>query len=132
MSDNAPGDTEIASLLGPAKALWDQLIEDLAADLEVTGQEWRRYSAKAAWSLRLKRGERVVVYLLPLEGGFAASFALGGKAMEEARASRFPKSMASAIAEAKKYPEGWAVRLEVRNGSAVTAVKRLAQIKIQY
>jgi len=132
MPVDAPADAEIASFLGPAKALWDQLLEDLDAELNVNGQEWRRCSAKAGWLLRLKRGQRAIVYLLPLEGGFTASFALGGKAMEAARKSRLPKSMAPAIAEAKKYPEGWAVRMEVRNRSAAAAVKRLARIKIQY
>jgi len=60
-----------------------------------------------------------------------ASFALGDKAIQAARASKFPKHVMKIIAEAKKYAEGTAVRIVVNGSEDVAAVKSLARIKLE-
>ena len=60
-----PAEADLESALGPAKALWDQLLAALASDLDVTTREWNSYSRKAGWAMRLKRGARAIVYLSP-------------------------------------------------------------------
>lgn len=126
-----PAEADLESALGPAKVLWDRLLDGLAANLEVTTREWHSYSRKAGWALRLKRGSRAIVYLSPSEGCFTASFALGGKAVEAARSSRLPQRVLRVIEEAPKYAEGTAVRLEVRKQADVDPVQILARIKIR-
>lgn len=75
-----PTESELTAALGrPARALWDQLRSDLKKH-EVSGEEWNSSSRKAGWALRLKRGQRNIVYLSPNRGGFTASFALGERA----------------------------------------------------
>ncbi len=126
-----PAGGDLESALGPAMVLWDQLLAGLAGELGVTTSEWHSYSRKAGWTLRLKRGSRAIVYLSPAQGCFTASFALGGKAIEAARESRFPKRVLQVIEEAPKYPEGTAVRWEVKREADVAVVKRLAELKIR-
>ena len=86
-----PTGAELAEALGdPAKALWDKLASELAAEHGVTVPEWHSYSRKAGWALRLKRKDRAIVYLTPSRGAFMASFALGEKAAKAARESGVP------------------------------------------
>ena len=82
----APTEAEVAAVLGPAWSAWDQLLSDLARKQGVKDREWKCYSAKAGWSLRLKRKKRTIVWLAPCVGSFRAAFILGGKALQSLRA----------------------------------------------
>jgi hypothetical protein len=126
-----PTDAELSAALGPARLLWDQLLDDLAEELKVTLREWNSYSKKAGWSLRVRYGERVILYLAPFQGSFRASFALGDKAVQAAKASGLPKPMLKIIESAKKYAEGTAVRIDVDNVEDIHVVKKLAKAKLE-
>ena len=126
-----PTAEELAAELGSAMALWDQLVTGMAEEHGAVGQEWNSYSRKAGWALRLKKGERNIVYLSPSHGSFMASFALGDKAMQAARASKFPPPVIKILNEARRYAEGTAVRIEVRAAKDVGIVKKLAAIKLE-
>lgn len=128
----APTDKELSAALGPAKQLWDRLLSELADESDVSGHEWNSYSAKAGWSLRVQRGDRIIVYLSPLAGSFRASFALGDKALKEALASDLPAPVTKLIKNAKKYAEGTAVRIEVTAPEDLLTVKKLAQAKLKH
>jgi hypothetical protein len=125
-----PTDEELTAALGPAKTAWDQLIDDLADECGVVGQQWNSYSRKAGWSLRLKREQRNIVYLSPHRGCFLVSFALGDKAVQAAQQSKLPPRVIKIINEAKRYAEGTGVRLEVKSPKDIEAVKKLAAIKL--
>ena len=124
-----PADREVNAALGPAKPLWNQLVAELTADHKLT-REWNSYSIKAGWSLRLKHEQRNILYLSPSRGGFMASFALGDKAIQAARASDLPSQVLKAIVGARKYAEGTAVRIEVKGTEDLAAVKKLVEIKL--
>jgi len=126
-----PTDDDLAAELGrSAKALWDRLLASLAEQHDIVTQEWNSYSPKAGWSLRLKRGKRAILYLSPCRGCFRASFALGGKAVEAARASGLPARVIEVIDSARRYAEGTGVRIEVNGRADVAVVLKLAAIKL--
>ena len=77
-----PTDEELSTELGAARALWDELITELALPI----QEWNSYSPKAGWSLKLKLKKRTILYLAPCHGKFRVAFVLGAKAVEIGRA----------------------------------------------
>ena len=138
MLDNAflgrpskPTNTELATALGPANTLWVRLVADLAEDSNVNVQEWKSTSKKYGRSLRLKLKQRTIVYLSPHCGCFTASFVLGDKALAAARVAGLPASVIKDIAEAKRYPEGTGLRLEVKAAKDLVIVKKLAQIKLE-
>jgi hypothetical protein len=126
-----PTEADLRAELGAHKALWDELVSGLAREYKLA-VEWNSYSKKAGWSLRLKRGERNIVYLAPFRGCFRASFALGDKAVAAARESGLPKRVVKIIGEAKKYAEGTAVRVDVNGPEDVAVVKTLAAIKLDH
>ncbi|MBZ5582050.1 MAG: DUF3788 domain-containing protein [Acidobacteriia bacterium] len=127
-----PTEAELSAQLGRAKTLWDSLVDDLAGEVGADLREWKSSSRKTGWLLRLKRGERAIVYLSPCRGCFVASFALGDRAMQAAREAGLPKQVLSVLAEAKRYAEGTGVRLEVRTARDAESVKKLAAIKVAH
>lgn len=126
-----PTESELKAELGASKALWDELVNGMAKEHKLT-REWNSYSKKAGWALRLKRGERNIVYLSPSRGCFRASFALGDKAVRAALASGLPKPVTKLIQEAKRYAEGTAVRIDVNRPEDIAIVKQLAAIKLDH
>ena len=127
-----PTAAELTAALGPAKALWDQLLAGLADELNLTVQEWNSYSRKAGWSLRLKLKDRNILYLTPCQGCFFVSFALGDKAVQAARQSGLPQSVTKIIDEAKRYVEGTGVRIEMKKPKDIEIAKKLAAIKLAH
>jgi len=127
-----PADSGLAKALGPAKKRWDRLVTDLAQKHEVTEREWKSYSKKSGWTLRLKRKGRAIVYLSPYRGSFLAAFALGDRAVAAARESNLPEEILKIIAESRRYVEGTAVRIEVRRAQDVKAVEALSVIKLSH
>ena len=105
---------------------WDTLLAQLESECGAGTREWHQYSKKAAPSLRVKRGERTIVYLLPGEDGFTASFAMGAKALTLAREA----GLGQYLEGARKYAEGTAVRVMVRGMEEVAVVVALARAKI--
>jgi hypothetical protein len=71
------------------------------------------------------------VYLTPCEKHFIAGFALGEKAVQAAEAAGLPKRVLEIIHDSKKYAEGRAVRLDIRNKSDRDVVLRLVSIKAE-
>jgi hypothetical protein len=126
-----PTNDELTAALGPTKALWDQLIADLAAECNAGIQEWKSYSPKYGWSLRLKHKKRTIVYLAPYRGCFGVAFILGDRAVQAARQSKLPRRVLTIIDDAPRYPEGTGVRLEVKKSGDIAAVKKLAAIKME-
>src|SRR3954468_4698174 len=119
----APSDAELAAELGAAYTFWEQLRSAAALP-----GEWNSYSKKAGWSMRLKKKDRNIVYLIPGEGGFDVSFALGDRAVAAAK----ERGLAKIVDGAKRYAEGTAVRLAVKGPKDIATVKKLIEIKLEF
>jgi len=124
-----PTAEEIAAALGKTAELWTQLIEWLA-EQGANVQEWKAYSSKSGWSLRLKVKKRNIVYLSPCAGYFLIGFIFGDKAVAAARQSNLSKSTLKLIDEAPRYPEGTGLRLTVKAAKDLAPIRKLALIKL--
>ena len=125
-----PTETELGDALGPAGAVWDELLAKLAREHAADVHEWKCHSPKWGWSLRILRKKRTIVWLSPSTGCFEVLFILGERAMQAARAAKLPKAVAQTLATAPKYPEGTGVRLAVKSPRSLGALKQLAAIKV--
>ena len=120
----------LASVLGPAMDLWDELAAALASEYPPLTEKWGHSGKKWGWSLALKQKRRTVVYLTPSESFFYAGFALGDKAVAAARQSALAPGVLEVIDAARKYAEGRAVRLEVDTKEDVGDVLAIAAAKM--
>jgi hypothetical protein len=125
-----PTDPDLAAALGEVKSLWDQVVVDMARDLELADREWKSYGSKHGWAMRLKRGKRNIVHLAPGRGCFMVLFILGDRAVSAARASRLSRAATKLIDEAPRYPEGTGIRLEVKRQRDIPLIRKLATIKL--
>ena len=125
-----PKDDDLAIMLGSTFVFWNELKRLIASRFTPLSIEWGFTSNKTGWGLRLKREKRTILYMIPCEGYFVASFALGEKAVKAARETDLPISVLEVIDAAKKYAEGRGVRLEVRSVEDVRNVAKLAVVKM--
>ena len=127
-----PTDEDLRAVLGKAHGAWVRLIEIVADRIPPITQVWGFTSAKAGWGLRLRRKERVILYMTPRHGQFLVSFALGEKAVEAAHSTRLPNAVLEAIDAAPRYAEGRGVRFEVRHNREIPSLAALARIKHEH
>ena len=127
-----PQDGELAEALGRTSNLWRRLKALLASEYEPLTETWKFSGQNWGWSLQLKEKKRTVLYLTPCRGYFIAGFALGEKAVKAAHQRDLPVSVLDMIDSARRYMEGRAVRLEVRNSKDVGIVEKLATIKMAH
>jgi hypothetical protein len=124
-----PTPEELHAALGSACSVWNQLV-DWIAEHGAADQEWKSYSPKAGWALRLQRKKRNIVYLAPCDGCFRVAYILGDKAVAAARAANPSEKVLQLLDEATRYPEGTGVRILVKTSEDLDAVRQLALIKM--
>lgn len=125
-----PSNKQVIMKLGSAAGTWKELI-DWLKEQGITCTEWKSSSPKYGWSLPAVLKTRRIVYLVPCEGCFRASFALGDRAIIAASASDLPAAVLKEIAGAKRYAEGTGVRLIVRKPEDLASVRKLVEIKLE-
>jgi hypothetical protein len=124
-----PGEDALRGVLDDAHAPWMRLIELVGHRVDSLSTAWGFTSASTGWGLRLKRGDRILVYMTPGQGRFLVSFALGEKAVAAAHVAGPPATVLQAIEDAPRYAEGRGVRFEVRRMCDVAPLAVLAQVK---
>jgi hypothetical protein len=127
-----PSADELDSALGSSATVWEQFVDWIAKEHAITVQEWKCYSAKFGWSLRLKLKKRTIVYLSPCDGCFRVLFILGDRAIEATNQIDLPPDVVAAISQAPKYPEGTGIRLMVNRASDLIAIRKLVAIKLAH
>jgi hypothetical protein len=124
--DRPPSPAQVRRSLGPAFAAWEALLDPGRGRTT----EWKRYSKKDPWSLRVFEGKRTVLWLRPLEGELRATVIVGGKAVAAGLAGRLSQRLKKDLREAPAYPEGRAVRLRMKSAARVRDVERLVDLKL--
>ncbi len=127
-----PDVSDLKKTLGRSAVHWDDLITHIAAKYAPVDETWNFAGAKWGWSLRLKQKRRTILYMTPCRGHFLVGFALGEKAVTATRGSDLPRSTLKIIDEARKYAEGRAVRIEVKNRNSLAIAKKLAAVKMEH
>jgi len=127
-----PSDDALRSALAGTAGLWLELIEQLGVDFAPLAFVWGFTSKSTGWSLRVKRGERNILYMTPCEGHFLVSIGLGERAAAAARKSELREAILPLIEAAPKYAEGRGIRFEVHGGQPekVAVAVVLAGLKI--
>jgi len=125
-----PTEERLAETVGPGIGLWRSLVARVSEAHAPIREYWGFPGKKYGWSLALKRRKRGVVYLLPVEGGFRASTALGEKAVAAALQADLPAKTVRAIEQADRFAEGRAFRAEIESEADIDAVMAVLGFKM--
>jgi hypothetical protein len=125
-----PQDSDLARVLGKAKSHWDALTDHASTASPDAQPEWKHYGKRSGWVFVLRGKRSNLLYLIPHEKQFNASFAFGEAAFQAALESDLPAKVIAMVRESPKYPEGRAIRMAVASAADVKVVKRLLSIKL--
>ena len=121
-----PSSRELATLLGRSHAAFLALTQRGSAFT----CEWKRYSKKSPWVLKVSQGDRTLLYATPMADAFEATVVLGERAAQAALAGRVSKTLHASIQAAKPYVEGRPVRVMVKGKADLAGVEQLVAVKL--
>ncbi|HVP10106.1 MAG TPA: DUF3788 family protein [Phycisphaerae bacterium] len=125
-----PAAGDLTRAFGKAKRHWDDLAGHISSLGPAAKPEWKHYGKRSGWVYVLRGKKNNLLYLIPHEKHFVASFAFGEKAVRAALESDLPAPVVEMVRQSPKYPEGRAVRLKVTSAADVKIAKRLLAIKL--
>jgi hypothetical protein len=138
MEDNAfndksvvPDERTLLSTLGDMGEIWLELRRYVQSNYGPAIEEWKYYGSKSGWTMKLLSPGKNLFFFTALKGGFRLSFVFGDRAVEAILRSDLPKNIIDEVANAKKYPEGKGLRVEVKDRRAAAAVRELIRIKAE-
>lgn len=128
-SSRQPTAAGLRKVLGASEPLWLELIAHAAGAYPPVSEAWSFAGAKFGWSLRIKRADRVLLYMTPQDSCFFVGVVLGEKAVAAAHGAELPEPVLQLIDGAPKYAEGRGIRVQVASRADLTMVRHLLDLK---
>jgi hypothetical protein len=121
-----PSALELRRLLGRRYALFERV----ARPRPGVTWEWRCYKKGMSPLLKVIDGKRTLYYVRPEAQSVRVSFLITRRAHDAALAGRLRPRVRGALRSAQEFPEGLAVRLELRRLAEAADVEALLAIKL--
>lgn len=122
-----PDEQKLKKALGVLYPAYREIL-DLAKDFD---HEWKYYGRKIGWQLKTSRKGKSLFWLTPLEQSFMISFAVRESEKEALLHSTLPDTVKAELKAAKKYPEGYPLRLTIAKGSETKTARTAIDILIE-
>jgi hypothetical protein len=126
--DRIPAADSLSESLQDLFPVWQEVAAYALSASKGSGEEWN-YS-KLGWNYRIKGKKSVIIYMMPCEKYFIASFVLGKKATEQVLSGTVSESIKATIRNAKVYREGRGFRITVADQKIASDIKILIDIKL--
>ncbi len=91
--------------------------------IEAYSREWKFYGPKIGWQLKVTQKGKALFYLTPQDGSFRLGFAVRDKEKEVLLNSKLSAKAKEELAGAKRYLEGYPLRLKVKKESDMREVR---------
>lgn len=125
-----PEENELLDAFGPAAKYWKELKKHLKEEYGPVIEEWKFYSKKSGWTLKILKKKRNLFFFTPAKGFFKIAFVFGDKAVAVVEKSDLPEEIITTLKNARKYMEGRGLQIEVNGTEDIENVKKLVEIKI--
>jgi hypothetical protein len=119
-----PDETTLKKSLGELYSGYKEILE-LTEDFD---HEWKYYGKKHGWQLKVLRKRKALLYLIPQEKSFRIGCAARENERERLLNSSLPPKTKEELATAKKYPEGYPLRLEIKTKTDMRAVRVVIEV----
>ena len=128
---NEPRMEDLQIPLGSTYHLFEQIYEYLVDRYEDIRPEWKHYGKKMGWQLKLFKGKRNIMFVVPFERSFIVYFSFGDKAVQQVIESNLPDEIKNELQNAKKYIEGRGINLSItKDCENVDNIIKLIEIKL--
>ena len=107
---------------------YNKLISYLENEYDPLTNEWKFYSKKAGWALRISNKKRNLVFLSPNEDYFLGTVNMGVKISKIALNSDISDNTKDIIKQTKVYTEGISILIKVRNEEDLEDIKTILNI----
>lgn len=125
-----PDDSVLRHELGKSKEYFDSICEYIESEYRDLNPEWKYYSKKSGWILKLFNKKRNVLFIVHCSGYFRTAFTFGDKAANLVFASSLPDNIKEGLKSAKKYSEGRTIQLEIKSNTDLGHILQLIKIKL--
>ncbi|MDR2038472.1 MAG: DUF3788 domain-containing protein [Bacteroidales bacterium] len=126
-----PRDKDMEVALGSTYRLFEEIFRYLVDTYEDIHPEWKHYGKKIGWQLKLFKGKRNIMFIVPFEGHFIVYFSFGDKAVQQVMESNLSNELKTELQNAKKYMEGRGINLPItENTENIDHIIKLIEIKI--
>jgi len=125
-----PSESMLREALGFSNACLDELQIFLTEKLGEIKPDWKLYSPKYGWTLKILHKKRNLCFISPQKNYFRLSFVFGDKAVAEIEKSTIPKADIERLVNARKYMEGRGILFEIHDDSEIETLKKLFEYKI--
>ena len=115
----APDEPKLKKALGELYSAYKEVLELTDA----YDKEWKYYGKKFGWQLKVTHKGKAMLYLTPLEKSFRIGFGVRENERERLLKSSLPPKTNEELATAKKYPEGYPLRLEIKSKTDMKIVR---------
>ncbi|HOO83874.1 MAG TPA: DUF3788 family protein [Prolixibacteraceae bacterium] len=125
-----PNEQMLIADLAATKKIFDELAWYIEKKYGAYKPEWKFYSQKSGWIMKMYSKKRNVLFVIPCNGFFRVSFTFGEKAFEQILLGNFSEFVKRLLLEAPKYAEGRSIMLEVKNEDDFDTVVNLIDVKM--
>src|SRR5271157_2006982 len=106
-----PNDSLLLSTLGTTFPFFKKL-EELT---EFYKKEWKYYNIKSGWTYKVSNKNKALFYITPLKDNFNINFGIRENEKDMLLNNQISKEIREKLLSAEKYPEGYALRLNIKN-----------------
>jgi len=128
--DKKPTSEDLKNALRSTCEWWNHIQAYVLEKYPAALGEWNCPGNKYGWSYQMRDKKRTIVYLLPRDGFFKVAFVFGNKATEKILASEISGKIKVELKNARVYAEGRGIRIDVKDDSPLTDIKKLIDIKL--
>ncbi len=119
-----PGESKLKKALGELYSAYKEVVELTDA----YDHEWKYYGKKYGWQLKVTHKGKALLYLTPLEKSFGIGFGVRENERDRLLNSSLPPKTKEELATAKKYPEGYPLRLEIKSKTDMRTVRTVIEV----
>lgn len=125
-----PSEDQMREALGPTYLYLEELIAFLTEKLGQVQPDWKFYSPKYGWTMKILHKKRNLCFISPRKNSFTLGFVFGDKAVAKIEKSSIPMDVIEQLVNARKYMEGRGIQFEIHDGSEIETLKKLFEYKI--
>jgi hypothetical protein len=119
-----PDEPKLKKALGELYSAYKEVLELT----EAYDHQWKYYGKKHGWQLKVTHKGKALLYLTPLEKSFRVGFGVRENERDRLLNSSLPPKTKEQLATAKKYPEGYPLRLEIKSKSDMRMARVVLEI----